>query len=80
MSHVQERISPAGIILAILFVWLCLLGLLFLLIKERSISGYYQVTVQGHGYLHSTMIPARQQSMANVLQMVNYARSLAALA
>jgi hypothetical protein len=81
MSHWQERISPAGVVLAIIFVWFCLLGLLFLLMKERTISGYIQVTVQGSGFHHSTMVPvAGPQSIWQVNQMVNYARSLAAAA
>lgn len=80
MSHIQERMSPVGIILAILFAWVCFLGLFFLLMKERSITGYIQVTVQGNGFHHSTLIPAITQSMIGVQQAVNYARSLAAVA
>lgn len=80
MSHVQERMSPVGIILAILFIWLCLLGLLFLLMKERTYSGYIQVTVQGDGFHYSTLVAAHAGSMINVQQQVNYARSLAAMA
>jgi len=79
MSHWQERISPAAIVLAIIFVWFCLLGLLFLLIKKRTISGYLQVTVQGNGFHHSTMIPVDgPQSFWHVEDTVDYARSLAA--
>jgi len=49
--------------------------------KERTISGYIQVTVQGNGFHYSTMIPAlNPQSVWNVNQMVNYARSLAVVA
>jgi hypothetical protein len=80
MSHWQERMSPVGIILTIVFIWFCFLGLLFLLMKERTVSGYIQVSVQGSGFHHSTLIPAAQQTMAGVQQMVNYARALAAAA
>jgi len=81
MSYYQESISTAGIILAIVFVWFCLLGLLFLLMKDHRMVGYLQVTVQGNGFHHSTMIPARgPQSVIGVHQTVNYARSLAAAA
>ena len=67
MSRTEETISTAGIVLAILFVWFCLLGLLFLLMKDRR-------TV-------STMVPATSpQTVIGVHQMVNYARSLAAVA
>ena len=81
MSQRTERIAPAGIVLAILFIWACFLSLLFLLMKERSVSGYIQVTVQGNGGLHSTMIPATsEQTIWEVTQSVNRARSMAATA
>jgi hypothetical protein len=81
MSHYEESISTVGIVLAILFVWFCLLGLLFLLMKDRRMVGYTQVTVQGNGFYHSTMIPVvGPQSAMFVRQQVNYARSLAAAA
>lgn len=81
MSHYEERISTAGIVLAILFVWFCLLGLLFLLMKDRRMVGYVQVTVQGRDFYHSTMIPATSpQAVMGVHQMVNYARAVAAAA
>jgi hypothetical protein len=81
MSHYQEGVSTTGVILAIIFVWFCLLGLLFLLMKERKLTGYTQVTVQGSGFYHSTLIPAGgPQPLMVVTQQVNYARSLAAAA
>jgi hypothetical protein len=81
MSHQQERMSPIGIILCIFFIWVCFLGLLFLLMKERTVSGYIQVTVQGSGFQHSTLIPAASDQTAwQVNQAVNYARALAAAA
>ena len=47
--------------------------------KEKRTSGYVQVTVQGQGFHHSVMIPARgPQTFFEVSQQVNYARSLAA--
>lgn len=81
MSRTEETISTAGIVLAILFVWFCLLGLVFLLMKDRRTVGYVQVTAQGSGFHHSTMIPVNSpQTVFAVHQMVNYARSLAAAA
>lgn len=80
MSQTHERMSPVGIILCILFIWVCLLGLLFLLMKEQVVSGYIQVTVQGGGIQHSTLIPANRQTAWQVNQTVNYARSLASSA
>jgi hypothetical protein len=79
MTHYQERMSPTGIVLCLIFVWFCLIGLLFLLMKERSMTGYIQVTVQGTGFHYSTMVPANHSGvMVSVNQTVNYARSLAA--
>lgn len=78
MSHYQERICPVGIVLAILFIWLCFLSLLFLLMKERSLVGYTQVTVQGNGFSHSALLPPG--TLPIVTQQVNYARAVAAAA
>jgi hypothetical protein len=81
MTHWQEGVSAAGVVLAIIFVWFCLLGLLFLLMKDRKLVGYIQVSVQGSGFHHATMLPAAgPQSVMGVQQMVNYARTLAAAA
>lgn len=80
MTHVTEGISPAGIILCVLFIWVCLLGLVFLAMKERKVDGHYQVTVQGNGFHYSTLIPAHAGSMAGIQQQVNYVRSMAAVA
>ncbi|PJN18021.1 hypothetical protein CG724_15770 [Streptomyces sp. CB02120-2] len=63
--------------LAIIFFLFCLLGLLFLLMKEKRTTGYIQVTVHSGGRHHSTMIPATDpNSYAWVMHQVNYARSL----
>lgn len=79
MSHYSESISTAGVVLCIIFVWFCLLGLLFLLMKERRYVGFIQVTVQGSGFFHSALLPALgPQAMISVTQQVNYARALAA--
>lgn len=81
MSHYSESISTTGIVLCLIFVWFCLLGLLFLLMKDRKYVGYIQVTVQGDGFYHSTLLPAGgPQALVLVTQQVNYARSLAASA
>jgi hypothetical protein len=41
MSHYEESVSTVGVVLAILFVWFCLLGLLFLLMKDRRLGGLH---------------------------------------
>lgn len=81
MSHYQESISTAGIVLTVVFVWFCLLGLLFLLMKDRRMVGYIQVTVHGSGFHHSAMIAATgPHIVVGVHQIMNHARALAAAA
>ncbi|MGW6566009.1 hypothetical protein [Streptomyces sp. NPDC054975] len=77
MSRSEEKISTAGIVLACVFVAACGLGLLFLLMKERTTSGFIQVSVTSGGRYHSTMIPAvRPDTIHWVMGQLNYARSL----
>ncbi|MBF6426633.1 hypothetical protein IU440_18270 [Nocardia cyriacigeorgica] len=79
MSQTSEKIPTYAVVLAILFFPLCFLGLLFLLVKERTTVGYVQVTVTSEGRYHSTMIPVQnQQTFPMLLHQVNYARSLSA--
>ncbi|MFG2826299.1 hypothetical protein ACGFWI_02270 [Streptomyces sp. NPDC048434] len=77
MSRTEEKMPAHAVVLAIVFFLFCLLGLLFLLMKERVTTGFVQVTVNSGGRHHSTMIPvqSREQVMF-VLNQVNYARSL----
>ncbi len=77
MSHTEERMPPHAIVLAILFFVFCLLGLLFLLMKEKKTVGYIQVTVTSAGRHHSTMLPALgPHTFPAVMGQINYARSL----
>ena len=79
MSRSEEKIATVGIVLAVLFFWVCLLGLLFLLMKERHTQGFIQVTVQGDGFHHGTMIPATSpDTVRQVTEQVNWARSVSA--
>jgi hypothetical protein len=82
MSRQEEKISTVGIVLAIVGMFLiCILSLLFLLLKDKQTTGYIQVTVQGDGFHHATMIPATSPAtFAQVMQQVNWARGLAAAA
>ena len=80
-SRTEESIPAYAIVLAIVFVMACLLGLLFLLIKERRTVGYVEVTVQAEGLYHVTQIPATgRQTLPWVHSQVNHARSWAARA
>ena len=61
-TYVTESIPAYAIVLTILGVWFCLVGLLFLLIKERRLYGAVQVSVQGPGFSHSTYIPVGNEA------------------
>ncbi|MEU2242661.1 hypothetical protein ABZ572_25005 [Streptomyces sp. NPDC018338] len=77
LSRTEEKISTAGIVLACLFVAACGLGLLFLLMKEQTTTGFVQITVNSGGKHHSTMIPAvRPDTIHWAMAQINYARSL----
>ncbi|WP_274914352.1 hypothetical protein [Streptomyces sp. WZ-12] len=77
MSRTEEKIPTHAIVLAVVFFLFCLLGLLFLLMKERVTTGFVQVTVNSGGRHHATMIPVQSpEQVMFVLNQVNYARSL----
>ena len=76
-SRTEEKIPTHAIVLAIVFALFCLIGLLFLLMKEKVTTGYIQVTVTSGGRHHSTMIPASDPyAMQWVMGQLNYARSM----
>jgi hypothetical protein len=80
MSHTEEKIPTHAVVLAIIFFLFCLLGLLFLLMKEKKTTGYIQVTVTSAGRHHSTMIPAHSPgTFQAVMGQINYARSLSSM-
>ncbi|HEY8482346.1 MAG TPA: hypothetical protein VIL71_21180 [Spirillospora sp.] len=79
-TQVSEGISTVGIVLALIFVWFCLLGLLFLLMKERKYYGFVTVTVTGPGYSHTAQFPPGPQSSAWAAQAVAQARAITASA
>jgi hypothetical protein len=74
-----SSVSTLGVVLCILFIWVCLLGLLFLLLKEERTQGFVQVSVQGDGLYHAVQIPVTSPFAAGQIeQQVNYVRSLVA--
>jgi hypothetical protein len=77
---VSESIPAYAIVLAIIFAVFCLLGLLFLLIKERRYSGFITVTVVGAQFYHTVQFPPGPQIAGWVTAQVNSARALAATA
>lgn len=79
----HDLVIPAYAIVlgVVLSVVTCLLGLLFLLIKEDRTTGWLQVTVRGPALVHTTWLPVSHQGMVmDVHARVDYARSLTAAA
>lgn len=80
MSRTEEKIPAHAIVLAVVFFIFCLLGLLFLLMKEKTTTGFIQVMVTSGGKHHSTMIPATgPESFQVVMGQIAYARSLSSM-
>jgi hypothetical protein len=71
-----EAIPPYAIVLAVVFAFACLLGLLFLLIKERRPQGFVLVSVQGPGFSHATQLAPGTGPYAHY--QVGYIRNLVA--
>ena len=70
-----------AIVLAVVFALVCLLGLLFLLVKEKYTTGYVEVSVQAGNLVHATQIPVSSQyQVAQIRQQVSQAQTLAAAA
>lgn len=80
-SMTTRTIPSYAIVLAVVFALFCLLGLLFLLIKEDRTTGYVLVSVSGDHLQHSTQIPVTSPfAVAQVRQLVAQAQSMAASA
>lgn len=79
-STVTTTIPAYAIVLAIVFFFFCLLGLLFLLIKETKYWGFISVTVVGDGFYHTVQLPPGPEMPGWVAHQVGQARALAAMA
>jgi hypothetical protein len=80
-SRTERKIPTWAIVLAIIFALLCLIGLLFLLVKEDRTTGYVEVTVMSGSLTHVTQIPVRsEREIAQIRQRVHQAQTLAAAA
>lgn len=79
MSTTEEHFPTTAIVLAIVFSFVCLLGLLFLvMMKEVRQVGFVQVVVQGDGFCYTTSIPVTHpQDVLAINDEVEYARELA---
>lgn len=81
MSRTTRGIPTWAIVCAVIFFLFCLLGLLFLLVKEERTEGWVQVVVQGPSFVHTVQLPvASPAQVADYSARVNYARSLSAAA
>jgi len=80
-AQTTESIPAYAIVLAVIFFLFCLLGLFFLLIKERRTRGFVQVSVQGDGFYHATQISVSHVTQIPQIEaQVNYVRTLVARA
>ena len=74
-----QKIPTYAIVLAVVFAIFCLLGLLFLLLKEEVTTGYVLVTVRSGDLYYSCQIPCgNQQAITSVRAAVTQAQSAAA--
>lgn len=80
-SRVEHAIPAYAIVLAVILAFACLLGLLFLLIKEERTSGYVDVTVRSGNLYHVTQLPVRRPADVHYIRgLVHQAQSMAAQA
>ncbi|WP_084654239.1 hypothetical protein [Nocardia altamirensis] len=78
-TTVSQRIPSYAIVLAVLLMLACLLGLLFLAVREEVIQGFVQVSVQGPDFYYATQVPiSDRRQVLDTEQRVNYIRGLAA--
>lgn len=78
MTTTRQTIPTVGIVLAVVFALFCLLGLLFLLMKETVTSGYVQVAVNSGSLRHITQIPVNDATqVAMIRAQVAQAQSMA---
>ncbi|PXX70656.1 hypothetical protein DFR70_10175 [Nocardia tenerifensis] len=78
-TSVSQRIPSYAIVLAVLLMVFCLLGLLFLAVKEEKIQGFVQVSVQREGFYYATQVKITDRAQVfDTERRVNYIRSLVA--
>lgn len=78
-TFTHETTPTWAIVMAVLGIVFCLLGLLFLIVKETQTSGYTEVTVRSGNVFHVVQLPANSpQAVAHARQLVYQAQSMAA--
>jgi len=81
MTRTESKIPTWAIVMAIVFAIFCLLGLFFLLVKERVTTGYVDVGVRSGDLYHRTQIPvSNEYQVSQTRALVAQAQSLAAQA
>lgn len=80
-TRIERSISPVGVILAIVFALFCLIGLLFLLMKDERMVGYVEVSVHSGSLFHKVQIPARSyKDIERIHGLVSQAQMMSARA
>jgi hypothetical protein len=80
-SRTERKIPTWAIVLAIVFALACLLGLLFLLVKEDVTAGWVQVSVRAGDLTHVTHVPVTSRlDIARAADLVQQAQALTARA
>jgi Protein of unknown function (DUF2510) len=80
-TRTEEKTPGWAVVLAILFALACLIGLLFLLVKEKRTVGYAEVTVTSGNLMYMTQVPVGGgAALAVVRQQVAQAQSMAVAA
>jgi len=68
-THMQRVMPGYAVILAVIFMFACFLGLLFLAIREDVMTGSVEITVTGpDGFFHVTQVQARGIAQVQQLQ------------
>jgi hypothetical protein len=81
MSRTESKIPTTAVILAIVFAIFCLIGLLFLLMRETTTTGYAEVSVHSGNLYHKVQIPIKSKGdVDRIRELVTKAQSLAAQA
>ena len=80
-TRYEQKIPTWAIVMAVVFATLCLLGLLFLLVKEPKITGHMEITVQSGSFQHATYVLVVDEGhvhwiTSQVSQIQAYAASL----
>ncbi len=78
-TYTRQAIPTWAIVVAVIGAVVCLLGLLFLLVKEPRTDGFVEVTVRSDHVFHGIRLPAdTPHAVAHVRHLVYQAQTMAA--